>query len=157
LATGGLDALADALPDAAEDEYPEPPQCPDEGAGKLADPVPDVQEPDAQEPQPEQLARPALSEPCTPDAAQYGARSCVVAALGDAVAQLAQLFSSPRERRPVAAPATEAVQKLEPQIVLPEPTQLAYGSVAQAVPVEEQRRRMAALLAALELKMSVSV
>jgi hypothetical protein len=152
-----LDALADALPDAAEDEYPEPPQCQDEGAGKLADPVLDVQEPDAQEPQPEQLARPALSEPCTPDAAQYGARSCVVAALGDAVAQLAQLFSSPRERRPVAAPATEAVQKLEPQIVLPEPTQLAYGSVAQAVPVEEQRRRMAALLAALELKMSVSV
>jgi hypothetical protein len=81
----------------------------------------------------------------------------VAAALADAAAQLAQLFSSLRERRPVAASAEEAVQTLEPQIVSPEPTQLAYGSVAQAVPVEEQRRRMAALLAALELKMSVSV
>jgi len=152
-----LDALADALPDAAEGAHPEPPYCLGVGAEKLADPVLDVQGPDAQSLPPERLAQLNWSAPYTPDEVPCGGQSCAVTALADALAQLAARALWLLEALP-AAVQPAGLQQLKPHLVAPEAAQLAGARAApvQALLAARQQSLEAAQLAALEPKMSAS-
>jgi hypothetical protein len=86
-ATAGLDASADALPDAVGDAHPELSHLPDASAGKLAAPAPDVLEPDASLLPPERLAQQAWAAPGTPDEVPYAGQSCAATESADAAAQ----------------------------------------------------------------------
>ena len=126
-ATDGSDASAGALRDAAADAHREPQHCLGEDAGKLADPVPDVQEPDALLLPPERLAQMSWA-PCTRDEVPCGERSCEAKAFAHVVAQL---VSWPLKL--VAVTARQAAsQKLEAQLVPREAGQLSDGQAALA-------------------------
>ena len=90
-----MDALADALPDAAEGACPELQRRPGEDAEKLADPVPGVLELDVLLLPSERLVPPALAVPCTLAEVPCGERSYAAMALACAAAQLAPGVSRP--------------------------------------------------------------
>jgi len=105
-----------------EDAHPEPSHCPAAGAGKLADPAPDVPELVALLLRPERLVRQASAAPGKPDAVPYGGQSCVATEPADAAAQPEPQVSPRLARAAAAAWRAKPSPKLEPRLVPREPS-----------------------------------